>query len=171
MTISFDAPIPQRPREFSEWIALAVIGFLLLVEVTYLGLGMAARNLVIAVGEYKLDRYVEEEWLLATAHQEARAAFQVVMPEFRQHKPEVDIRPRRVLVTVLVRGNIDVRPIFELVGQRLDDQIRKHEQVTWAATTAQLSNIEFTPYSWFKPLDLVSLVVLLGAGAVWVVFP
>ena len=174
MAASSSAVDRRPPRRLGDWTALAVLGALFFLQLVYLGINVAASNLVIAAAEYRLDIYIDAEyqdWVLENTSREIRSAFRDVLPTFRQHKPEIDIEPRRILVTVLIKNGVDVRPIFESIGQRLNEPLRERWQRPTGTSVVRLANIEVTPYPWFKPLDLVSLVVLFGAAGAWIFFP
>jgi hypothetical protein len=171
MAVSSTAPVGRRPRPLSEWITLAILGVLLLFQLVYLGLGLTARNLVIAAAVYQLDVYVDAEyddWVRANTLQETWFAFQDMAPEFRQHRPEVDVEPRRISVTVLIKNGVDVRARFESLGQGLNELVRQKWERAPGASVVRLADVKVTTYPWFKPLDLVSLMVLLAAVAAWV---
>jgi hypothetical protein len=179
MAVSSGALAPRLPRRLSEWIALAVLGALLLCQLGYLGLGLASQNLVIAVGTYQIERKVvdrllvekPEGWFVENAEKEAHAVFQDITPKFREHRPFVDVTSTRFVVTVLVKNGANLPPMFESLGQRLDGLIREQQLLPPEAPLVALTDVLVTPYPWFKSLDLVSLVVLLGAGGAWVFLP
>ncbi len=190
MAVSSGKLAPKRPRRRSEFIALAVFGVLLLFQLVYLGLGLASRNLIVAAGTYQIEETMGEKViaampegrLFANARQEARAAFRDVTPEFRAHRPVVDVAPEfrgrrpvvnftRFVVTVLVTNRAGLRPMFESIGQRLDELIREQQQLPPGAPLFQLIDVEVKPYPWLKPLDIVSVLVLLGAGGAWIFLP
>ena len=62
MAVSFGSLMRRRSRRLSDWIALAILGVLLLFQLVYLGLGLAARNLTIATAVYQLDIYIDPEY-------------------------------------------------------------------------------------------------------------
>jgi hypothetical protein len=148
------------------------------MQVVYLGLGFATRNLVIVAGTYQIDPVFWEKviveqpgWLIANVHQEARVAFRDVAAEFREHAAVVEITPHRVVVTVLVKNRVDLRPMFESLGRRLDELVRERQRLPPGAPGFKLTDLELKRYPWFRPLDIVSLVVLLGAVGAWVFLP
>jgi hypothetical protein len=178
MAVNPDALIMPRPRRLSKWIALAN-GVLLLIQLVNLGLGIATRNLVIAVGTYQIERKVVDRvlvekpqgWFVENAQKEAGAVFQDITPKFRDHRPFFDVTPTRFVLTVLVENGADLRPMLGSLGRRLDGLIREPQLLQPGAPLFALTDVLVTPYPWFKPLDLVSLVVLLGAVAAWIFLP
>jgi hypothetical protein len=152
-----------------DLIAVAALGGLLALHVTYVGLGFLARHYVIAVGDYALSKF-PEPGMLEKAMAISSAAFEDDMPTFRRHRPEVNIASRRLKITVLVRGGTSIRLVFESIEQRLSDVLRAG-QTDESDRPVSLIDIQLTPYPWIRPLDVLVAFVLAGAFIGWFVFP
>ena len=56
--------------------------------------------------------------------QQARSALREFMPSFRQRKLEAVVEPRRIRITAVIKSGVDVRPIFELIAQSINEPLR-----------------------------------------------
>jgi hypothetical protein len=154
-----------------DLIAIVLLSSLLVIQVAQLVLGYSARSYVIAKADFVFDRYLEETWMLDNGMAEADAAFVDAMPTFRRHRPEVDCNLRHLVITVLVKGNVDTRPIFAAIQDSLNRVVRAKRQIEQSVTPITLADLSLTPYPWFKPLDLLSALVLSASILGWMFFP
>ncbi|MDA9464510.1 hypothetical protein [Bradyrhizobium sp. CCBAU 53415] len=154
-----------------DLIAILLLASLLATQMVGIGLGLIARTYVVVRADFSFDRYLEEDWMLENGQAEAAVAFKDVMPTFRRHRPAVDCNLRNLVIIVLVPGNIDTRPIFEKIETNLNNIVRSKRQIEAGVKPVKLAELSLTAYPWFKPLDILASLVLLGALLFWFFLP
>jgi hypothetical protein len=92
------------------------------------------------------------------------------MPEFRQRQPMIDVGPKSMTVIVIIRGDVVASSLFEELAHRLTKMAREKDQLGPDANPVSLSELRVTPYAWFKPLDFVVALVLVGSILAWVIY-
>jgi hypothetical protein len=129
-----------------------------------------ARSHVVAQATYAVDSRFDVERARDSSRMEIVSALRGAMPEFRQREPIVDIGPKDMTVTVIIRGDIAASSLFEELARRLTKMAREKYQLGPDANPISLSELRVTPYPWFKPLDFVTALVLLGSILAWVIY-
>jgi hypothetical protein len=160
----------RRPAGSFDRLAVAILGCLLLIHLIHLALGVKAKSYVVAQGIYALDRRFDVEWAGDSTRMEIVSAFSDAMPEFRRRQPIVDVGPRSMTVTVIIRGDVAANSLFEELTHRLTKMAREKYQLGPDANPISLSELRVTPYAWFKPLDFVAALVLVGSILAWVIY-
>lgn len=159
----------RRPAGLLDLLAVAILGCLLLLHLAHLAFGLMARSHLVAQARYALDRRFDVEWAGDGARAEIVSAFRDAMPKFRQREPIVDVGPKYMTVTVIVRGDAAASPLFAELTRRLTTMARERYRLPADATPISLSDLQVTPYVWFKPLDFVAALVLVGSILGWFV--
>jgi hypothetical protein len=160
----------RRPAGSFDRLAVAILGCLLLTHLVHLAFGVVAKSHVVAQGIYALDRHFDVEWAGDSARMEVVSSFRGAMPEFRPRQPIVEVEPKYMTVTVILRGDVAARPLFEELTHRLTKMARERYQLRPDANPISLSELRVTPYAWFKPLDFVAALMLVGSILAWVIY-
>ena len=160
----------RRPAGSLDRLAVAILGCLLLIHLVHLAFGLMARSHVVAQATYALDRRFDVEWAGDSSRMEIVSAFRDAMPEFRQREPIIDVGPKYMTVTVIVRGDVAASSLFEELTHRLTTMAREKYQLRPDANPISLSELRVTPYLWFKPLDFIAALVLFGSILAWVIY-
>lgn len=160
----------RRPAGWLDRLAVAILGCLLLLHLVHLAFGLMAKSHVVAQATYALDRHFDVEWAGDSARMEIVSALHGAMPEFRQREPIVDVGPKFMTVTAIIRGDVAASSLFEELTHRLTKMAREKYQLGPDANPISLSELRVTPYAWFKPLDFVAALVLVGSILAWVIY-
>jgi hypothetical protein len=160
----------RRPAGSFDRLAVAILGCLLLIHLVHLAFGVMAKSHVVAQGIYALDRRFDVEWAGDSARMEIVSVFRDAMPEFRQRQPMIDVGPKSMTVTVIIRGDVVASSLFEELAHRMTKMAREKDKLGPDANPVSLSELRVTPYAWFKPLDFVVALVLVGSILAWVIY-
>jgi hypothetical protein len=160
----------RRPSGSFDRLAVAILGCLLLIHLVHLAFGVMANGNVVAQGIYALDRSFDAEWGSDSARMEIERAFRDGMPKFRQRQSIVDLGLKTMTVTVIIRGDVAARSLFEELALRLTKMAREKYQLGPDANPISLSELRLTPYAWFKPLDFLAALLLLGSILAWIIY-
>ena len=160
----------RRPAGLLNQLAVAILGCLLLVHLVHVAFGLLARSHVVAQVAYAFDRHFDVDWVGDSSRTEIVSALRDAMPEFRRRQPIIDAGPGGLIVIVIIRGDVAANSVFEGLKQRLNQIVREKYQLGRETNPVSLSELHVTPYAWFKPLDFVAALVLLGSILAWVIY-
>lgn len=158
----------RRPTGWLDGLAITMLGSLLLIHLVHTAFAFMARSNVIVQATFALDRRFDVVWAGEYARKEIVSTLRDAMPKFRQRQPILDIEERSMTVTAIVRSDVPANPLFEDVTRRLTAMAREKYTVGAYDNPISFSGLQITPYAWFRSLDFVAAVVLLGSILAWV---
>jgi len=171
----------EQTRSVSDWIALAVLGSLLALNLVHIGLAALARDCVIVKMSFTFpdDGHVSDvgnslqrAFRAAARHggpspQEAIAErIRAAGPHFRSPRPEVGMSGRTLSFIFLARDAAAASRLYELTARDLNVLVLERFNPQSQGGVSP-SGVVVSKNPWMKPLDYLATLTLLGSLLAW----
>jgi len=162
------ATIRDHLKKAADLLALAMVAILQLLMLVHVGASFAARGYIVVHASYTVVGAASTVdkcqctaprlcWPMEDVRIAAEGALHDLQPLFRRHPPIVEYRGGILSISVLLRENTDLQPLFAKIGADVVATSRAKQLSCWNIEELNLQPLEISVYPWLKPLDVIAL--------------